>query len=917
MTVLILLCSALFAMPVCASEVSTTDTIDTESVLTNADTQETETETEADRTESKNGADPVEEPETQKEDGQDSVFPINEDLSETNETADGMKEDLSTGNSPAETVTNDGEEKAENTEEKTPDKGEEIEDTEVKDSKISETEEDVPSQPKNIQTEEEKEEGKIEEKENTEEITLPAEAEAVEQQTESKAENEMGAAKVTTAVVSTASALKKEADTIKSMSLRVIDYGSQGYGDGQMLISGGKRLLIDTYVKESWGNLNKWLNNNYKEFDIYISHYHDDHMDNVNRILNSGQYKVSNLYLPDPDYMTGSSSYMQNYISMYKGIINNAKKKGVNIIFLKKGSSFNIGHVVANVLWGTDFSDNAHDASYINNNSLVTRFTCGNTRYLNAGDLEAAVEKQILDAKIDIKADILKLNHHGGDTSNTYAFIKAVAPSFCYYNYCGDSPSKYAPNGSWARNSVLTAEKFANVASVRYNGEIVYKVYDDVICQELQRNYVVQKVRIYDKTDKTNLKGIIINQLNKSSRKYASTTAAKGKYTSSFALAKGTHEDDGWLIGNGRLQYYAKNNTIFKGWKKIDGSLYHFDEKTSKVDVGWKTFGKNRFYFFWSGKAAIGPASISGKTYLFNENGQQVKAGWKTVKGKSYYADPKTGTVYTGIRKINGKNYYFKPDGSLTTARGFQKIGNSTYYICKDGSFKTGWLGVNEKLYYTDLNTGKVCTGIKKVNRKYFCFRSDGSLVTARGFQKIGNNTYYVCKDNSLKTGWLGVNGKLYYTDLNTGKVCTGIKKVNRKYFCFRSDGSLVTARGFQKIGNNTYYVCKDNSLKTGWLGVNGKLYYTDLNTGKVCTGIKKVNRKYFCFRSDGSLVTARGFQKIGNNTYYVCKDNSLKTGWLMVSGKLFYMGPDGAMRTGLQTINKRKYLFSEKGELL
>ena len=667
--------------------------------------------------------------------------------------------------------------------------------------------------------------------------------------------DDIAAVKVTTAVAGIASAEKKEDKTVKSMSLSVIDYGGQGYGDGQILISNGQRLLIDTYVKESWNNLNKWLrNNSYNEFDIYISHYHDDHMDNVNRILNSGQYKVSTLYLPDPDYMTGSSSYMKNYISMYKGIINNAKQKGVNIIFLKRGSSFSVGYVTANVLWGTDYANNNHNASYINNNSLVTRFTCGNTRYLNAGDIEAATERQILNAKIDVRADILKLNHHGGDTSNTEAFIKAVNPSFCYYNYVGDSSSVYAGDSrsSWAYSSVKTAEKYANVASVRYNGDITYKVYDDVISQELKRNYVEQKVRVYDKKESTNLKGLVINQLNKRSRKYADTTAAGGKYTSSFSLRSGTHIENGWLIGNGRPQYYAKNNVILKGWKKLGSNLYHFNEKTSKVDVGWKTFGKYRFYFFWAGNAAIGPANIGGKKYLFNEYARQVKAGWSTVNGKRYYVDSRTGTLSTGIRNVGGKYYYFKADGSLLSAHGFQKIGKNTYYVCKDSSLKTNWLGVN-------------------------------------------GNLYYMGRDGAMRSGWQTINGRRCY---------------------FNADGSLLSARGFQKIGKATYYVCKDGFMKTGWLGVNGNLYYMGLD-GAMRSGWQTINGKRYYFNADGSLLSARGFRKIGGSIYYVCKNGSVKTGWLGVNGNLYYMGPDGAMRTGWQTINGKRYRFSIKGELL
>jgi glucan-binding YG repeat protein/beta-lactamase superfamily II metal-dependent hydrolase len=591
--------------------------------------------------------------------------------------------------------------------------------------------------------------------------------------------------------VKKAAAVAKAAEQVKSMVLKVIDYDGRGYGDGQMLSSRNKNLLIDTYVKESWGNVNSWLKGHgYTNFDIYISHYHDDHMDNVTRILNDGGYNVSRLYLPNPDYMTGSSTYMKNYISMYKNMISTAKSRGVQITYLKKGSSFSIGDVSAKVLWGTDYSSGSHDTHYINNNSLVTRFTCGNTRYLNAGDIEAATERQILNAKIDVKADILKLSHHGGDTSNTEAFIRAVDPSFCYYNYTGDSPSRYAGDdrSSWANRSVKTAEKYANVSSVRYNGDITYRIYDDVIAQELERNYTQQKVYIYDKTRRTELKGIVTQSLNKRSRKHTESCAAKAGYTSSLSRRQGTRSNDGWLIGNGSLQYYVKNNTIQKGWKKIGGSLYHFNEKTGIKDTGWKVFGKNRFYFWGSGKAAMGFAKIGSKTYHFDENGRQTKTGWRTIGGKRYCFGSNNEVLF-GIRKIGNKKYIFSAKtGEMLTG---PVVYNGKRYLCdKNGVLQTGgWKVYNGKKYYIDPRTGyRLAGGFKKIGGKIYYFESSGVLTSRTGFTRIGGKTYYVRADGSVKTGWLGVSGKLYYMG-SDGIMRTGRQKINGKTFRFSSDG--------------------------------------------------------------------------------------------------------------------------------
>ena len=595
--------------------------------------------------------------------------------------------------------------------------------------------------------------------------------------------------------VSETKALEKQSLTaavsqkIKQMKLEVIDFKNQGYGDSQMLTSSGKKLLIDTYVKESWGALNDWLSDHgYRDFDIYVSHYHDDHMGNIRNILNDGKYKVTNLYLPDFSYMNGTSEYMVDYIAWCKRIINNAKEKNVKITYLKKGSSFKVGDVDVNVLWGANFKSGWHGRSYINNNSLVTRFTCGNTRYLNAGDIELEAEKQILKEKVDVKADIFKMSHHGSDTSNSDAFLKAVNASFYYYNSLNDSPSKYSASGTMSYDTARRAKKYGNVASVRYNGDITYTVYDNIISQDLKRNYTEQKVYLYDKSDSKKLEGVVTHKLNKATTRKVDDRAYDG-YSSASAKRAGTYVEDGWVRGNAGNEYYYKNNEPLTGWKKIDGDLYHFNTKTAKRDTGWKKFGKFTFYFDGAGRVAKGNRKIGNSVYHFDAQGRLVKAGWVETNGRRSYVSPATGTVLTGFKKVNGAIYYFDANGYLLRDSGFVKLGGKTYYKKNDGSMKTGWLSVNGKLYYMNAD-GSMRTKWLKKGEKLFYFQPDGALIEKRGFVRIGKKIFFVCKDGFMKTGWLRVNGKLYYMGTD-GARRTGWQKIGRRSFYFEKDGAL------------------------------------------------------------------------------------------------------------------------------
>lgn len=74
--------------------------------------------------------------------------------------------------------------------------------------------------------------------------------------------------------------------------------------------------------------------------------------------------------------------------------------------------------------------------SDLNNYSVVTKLTYGDTSFLFTGDAEAEAEEAILQAGYDPSATVLKCGHHGSSTSTSDAFLKAVSPSFAVIS-CG------------------------------------------------------------------------------------------------------------------------------------------------------------------------------------------------------------------------------------------------------------------------------------------------------------------------------------------------------------------------------------------------------------------------------------------------------------------------------------------------
>ncbi len=115
----------------------------------------------------------------------------------------------------------------------------------------------------------------------------------------------------------------------------------------------------------------------------------------------------------------------------YKYFKQLVKDKKIKILFVNKGDKLNIEKdVYINILWPNKekvISDNI-----LNNNSVVCKLVYKDFSILFTGDIEEIAEKEILDEyKNNLKmlnSIVLKVAHHGSNTSSTNIFLEAVKP---------------------------------------------------------------------------------------------------------------------------------------------------------------------------------------------------------------------------------------------------------------------------------------------------------------------------------------------------------------------------------------------------------------------------------------------------------------------------------------------------------
>ena len=204
-----------------------------------------------------------------------------------------------------------------------------------------------------------------------------------------------------------------------------IDTGDKS-GDAAVLTSpDGKVMLIDTGDPAAAGQVVAALEAmGITHIDYLVaSHPHVDHIGgfpDVMRAFSIGQVMTSVLVYP--------TSYYDAYMA-------EIETQNLDHIYLSEGDTFPFGdEVTVEVFWPgseIEYYEGYPQSStqFVNNLSLVLKFTYEDSTMLFAGDLYSAAERELV-AKYGeaLQSDVLKANHHGDRTSSSKPFREAVSP---------------------------------------------------------------------------------------------------------------------------------------------------------------------------------------------------------------------------------------------------------------------------------------------------------------------------------------------------------------------------------------------------------------------------------------------------------------------------------------------------------
>lgn len=202
-----------------------------------------------------------------------------------------------------------------------------------------------------------------------------------------------------------------------------------GQGDSALLLSGGEAMLIDGGPRAASEALLADLERlGVDRLDYLVAtHPHEDHIGGLPQVVET--LPVEQCWMPDD--ASDSKIFEDFLLALDEG--------DVSVSVPEVGDRISFGDCTVTVLAPLQIAEDH------NNNSLVLKVSCGETSFLFTGDMEEDEEEDLLAARTDLSADVLKVAHHGSAYTTSTRFLQLVDPELAVIS-CGEGNSYGHPH---------------------------------------------------------------------------------------------------------------------------------------------------------------------------------------------------------------------------------------------------------------------------------------------------------------------------------------------------------------------------------------------------------------------------------------------------------------------------------------
>ena len=203
---------------------------------------------------------------------------------------------------------------------------------------------------------------------------------------------------------------------------------------------------------------------------IVATHPHSDHIGGLVEVLGA---------IPVSKVITNGEPHTTLTYERFLDAIATAKAEYVEV---KRGDVISVGSINFQVL-----SPVAVTNPDMNENSVVLRVTFGKTTILLMGDAGADTERDLIASGLPLKADILKVGHHGSKSASTPEFLSIVNPDVAIYSaginntYGHPAPETLAALSAVGATIYGTDQNGTVVVTIDENGYTINTLKNEVV----------------------------------------------------------------------------------------------------------------------------------------------------------------------------------------------------------------------------------------------------------------------------------------------------------------------------------------------------------------------------------------------------------------------------------------------------
>jgi len=218
----------------------------------------------------------------------------------------------------------------------------------------------------------------------------------------------------------------------KTMSVVALDIGQ---GDSILVISpNGRTMLVDGGNSSQDGReviLPYLRGHGFDKLDVMVlTHPDADHAGGLPTVLRSVPVDVV--------VSTGQMHTTEIYAEFLEELQKARDERGTQVIRGVAGAEIPFDPVVKVQVLGP--SRSAIEGEDRNNASIVLRLTYGQVTVLLTGDAEVEEERWLMGQGYDLRAQVLKVSHHGSNTGSSDPFLNAVGAQVALISCSADNP---------------------------------------------------------------------------------------------------------------------------------------------------------------------------------------------------------------------------------------------------------------------------------------------------------------------------------------------------------------------------------------------------------------------------------------------------------------------------------------------